>query len=573
VFLPKTNYFLTTDPNDRLIHTYSDGGGLTVGKIGLLPDGSGELFRTGLKATPPRRIAVLDIETEGLEIDHKILYIGLLLHTPERTETVIIKGNERLILKRFLSVLERFAPDVIVGHNAYKFDCPHINGRLVRNGFTSLFVGETTNVRIGSERKEIVVYRYGRTPVHDTYILAQRLDAIGIRCENFNLKSLAVEWLGMEDWGDYMTASDKEAYLKKDLEATYRLYRFTVAHWDGIVNIVPVPYDPLMGNGTLVNTLFCYLMLPFAPPPKEPIKEEYEGGYVEIRRYGYAKPVGHLDVVSLYPHIMLNIQPSWDVFGLFPRVVRMLLDMRLEEKEKAKRGDKNAQKNQLALKILINSFYGFLGATFTYSDPKSAKEITRRGRELVKRLCELLSLYGFEVIEVDTDGVYFTAEDLKEKDERIEEITLDFPMPLEYNFYDDGLFVKKKNYVLRKNGKQIIKGGLITRKDNLLYKELVQLVISHLMDGSPTYEDLLRKCVEYSRWELKTYPKRWYEEIKPPSLAPEKERLNNMRKLFAVLRRFETVLPTEGLGTETAKRLLLEEKQMLLFGEVDGLWQ
>jgi DNA polymerase I len=334
-----------------------------------------------------------------------------------------------------------------------------------------------------------------------------------------------------------------------------------------------VPYNPLLGNGMLVNTLFTALLLPFMAPPKEPAKTEYEGGYVEIKRYGYFKPVGHLDVVSLYPHLMLDIKPYWDKYGVFSRVVRLMLDWRLKEKEKAKQGDREAQKTQMALKILINSFYGFLGATFRYSDPASAQEITRRGRETVKSLCRELEQRGFAVIEVDTDGVYFTAPDLTPDDCRIEEIKLDFSLPLEYTFYDDGLFVKKKNYVLRKHGKKTIKGGLKTRRDNLLYKELVDDVIRHLMDGLPR-EAVLEKCREFSKYKLETYPKRWYDGIQEPEKVAENDenqRLENLLKLFAVLRRFETVMRTDDLTRERAKRMILEEKQQVLFEGVE-LW-
>jgi len=568
LYLPKTNYTLKkrTDVIEPVC-VYDNGLCLVPAPDGFLADGVGELLRTGIRATSPYRLMVLDIETEGLDKEKdKIVFVGLLLHSDD-SKIVILEGEEKEILESLKSELEKFSPDAIVGHNVYKFDCPYINERMRLHGMVPLFRGETANVRVGSEQKEIVVYFYGDTPVWDTYILAQRLDSFGYHSENFSLKTLAVSWLGMQDWGDYETAKDKREYLRKDLEATYRLYRFTVAHWDALVKIVPVPYNPLLGNGTVVNTLFTYLLLPFVCPPNRPTKTEYEGGHVEIRRMGYFKPVGHLDVVSMYPHLMLNITPCWDRYGVFSRVVRLMLDWRLKEKEKAKRGDKEAEKNQMALKILINSFYGFLGATFRFSDPASAQEITRRGRETVKSLCNELERRGFAVIEVDTDGVYFTAPDLTADDYRIEEIKIDFPMPLEYTLYDDGLFVKKKNYVLRKDGKTIIKGGLKTRRDNLLYKELVDDVIRHLMDGLPR-EVVLEKCREFSKYKLETYPKRWYDGIKEPERINEddvKQRVENMLKLFAVLRRFETVMKTDDLTRDMAKQMVLKEKQQVLF--------
>jgi hypothetical protein len=93
------------------------------------------------------------------------------------------------------------------------------------------------------------------------------------------------------------------------------------------------------------------------------------------------------------------------------------------------------------------------------------------------------------------------------------------------------------------------------------------------MDGHPR-ELLFEKCKEFSKYRLDTYPKRWYDGIKEPEKIKEndeRQRVENMLKLFAVLRRFETVMPTEDLKRDTAKRLILEERQQVLFEGVE-LW-
>src|SRR5205814_2837276 len=58
--------------------------------------------------------------------------------------------------------------------------------------------------------------------------------------------------------------------------------------------------------------------------------------------------------------------------------------------------------------ILINSFYGYLGfAQGHFADFDAAARVTQIGRELLKKMIEWLNAQGAQVIEVDTDGVYF----------------------------------------------------------------------------------------------------------------------------------------------------------------------
>jgi DNA polymerase elongation subunit (family B) len=67
---------------------------------------------------------------------------------------------------------------------------------------------------------------------------------------------------------------------------------------------------------------------------------------------------------------------------------------------------------QSSFKVLINSFYGYLGAAvFHVNDPEAAERITLRGQELVRQVSDTLEATGSQVIEIDTDGVYFIPPD------------------------------------------------------------------------------------------------------------------------------------------------------------------
>src|SRR5260370_35117092 len=63
---------------------------------------------------------------------------------------------------------------------------------------------------------------------------------------------------------------------------------------------------------------------------------------------------------------------------------------------------------QNTFKILLNSFYGYLGfAQGSFADFDAAARVTQIGRDLLKKMIEWLNARGAQVIEVDTDGIYF----------------------------------------------------------------------------------------------------------------------------------------------------------------------
>src|SRR3990167_1579216 len=64
---------------------------------------------------------------------------------------------------------------------------------------------------------------------------------------------------------------------------------------------------------------------------------------------------------------------------------------------------------QAAMKVLINSFYGMLGASFAlFCDKASAERVTARGRQILQLVLDELRARGAIPIEADTDGVLFS---------------------------------------------------------------------------------------------------------------------------------------------------------------------
>ena len=103
-----------------------------------------------------------------------------------------------------------------------------------------------------------------------------------------------------------------------------------------------------------------------------------------------------------------------DRLGVFLKVLGDLRSFRIQAKAAVRDLDGAARRNldalQQTFKILINSFYGYLGFSLGhFNDFAQANAVTRRGRELIQAAVGALEECGAQVIEVDTDGIYFVA--------------------------------------------------------------------------------------------------------------------------------------------------------------------
>src|SRR4029077_11444957 len=91
-----------------------------------------------------------------------------------------------------------------------------------------------------------------------------------------------------------------------------------------------------------------------------------------------------------------------------------LRSFRVQAKAAVRELDGTARRNLEALqqtfKILINSFYGYLGFSLGhFNDFIQANALLRRGRALIQAAVVSLEGSDGQVIEVDTDGIYFVA--------------------------------------------------------------------------------------------------------------------------------------------------------------------
>jgi DNA polymerase elongation subunit (family B) len=258
-----------------------------------------------------------------------------------------------------------------------------------------------------------------------------------------------------------------------------------------------------------------------------------------------AKGVVYCDVRSLYPSLMLSeeIWPKKDELHIFSRLLADLRDFRLLAKDMAVKAESPEERQffevlQSTFKILINSFYGYMGhAQSHFSDFDQAEKITARGRELLQSMIEWLREKGCHVLEIDTDGMYFvpgpdiTTERLEE--DLVKELSDSMPegITVEYGGRYKAMFSYKiKNYaLLDHDGTLRIKGsGLRSRGLEKFQRVFLEEMISRLLaDQKEEIPQLFQQYLErmtLHQWDVKMFMKT---EMLQESLEKYREKIRN----------------------------------------------
>jgi DNA polymerase elongation subunit (family B) len=315
-----------------------------------------------------------------------------------------------------------------------------------------------------------------------------------IPSQNYDLKSVAKFFgiskqdrlvLGADEIKEYYYTNRElfNKYLDEDVRETYEIFKKLAPAYYYIKSIVP--FDISFFDAFRMSTAAIWeriLEKAYDDEYKNTLvpdsKVSYEGGLVIVNR-GLYKNVYKVDVASLYPHIMLNYQvySHKDIKKIGLIMLKAYTNLRLNLKKKAKEGDKEAELVQSALKTLINSLYGFYGASgYLFNDMETAAKITSYGRKILKFMIDYVEKHNGTVIECDTDGIFFSAANGEEiyqgLKKELEKINLD----IELEYQDCVMFASdKKNYIIITQDGGIVKKGskFAGRDKNWLWSEFV----------------------------------------------------------------------------------------------------
>ena len=160
------------------------------------------------------------------------------------------------------------------------------------------------------------------------------------------------------------------------------------------------------------------------------------------------KDVKLLDVTSMYPSILLNINGLGDATKTYSDI--------LEERKQVKHKDKVLSD---ALKLVLNSVYGNLNNQYSLLyDTNKQKSVCFYGQIALYDLCKRLSK-SCEIININTDGVAFTT-DSEEYLDIWKDWEKDFNLTLEEDRFEHFIQKDVNNYVAIDSSESVkTKGG------------------------------------------------------------------------------------------------------------------
>jgi DNA polymerase I len=193
---------------------------------------------------------------------------------------------------------------------------------------------------------------------------------------------------------------------------------------------------------------------------------------------------------------------------------------------------------QNTFKILLNSFYGYLGfAQGHFADFDAAARVTQIGRDLLKKMIDWLNAHRAQVIEVDTDGIYFvppvdpvagggdagrgnrdhaqsqpgstppatTIDDLQK--DLAKELPAGIDVEIDEQF-DAMLSYKAKNYaLLTKDGDVIMKGGALKSRglekfQRVFLEEMIKMIMQAKPDAIADLRNDFEQKIRNREWKI-----------------------------------------------------------------------
>lgn len=507
---PGAPYRLIGDPVQQFL--------LLTGRTSFGGLGFGDLHRLAL-----------DIEvvtTEGFEFPSaarpgdRIVAVAL---ADTRGFRHVIRGDrldERSLLEEMLRLVAERDPDVIEGHNIFRFDLEYLEARARLHGVTLTLGRDGAALRGWPSRLSIaertIGYRRYEAPgrhIVDTWMLAQMHDVGSRDLPGYGLKQIARHLgLAAED-RTYVDASAiarelRDApdrlmdYAADDAIETLRLAEVFAPPYFAQAQVVPFDYQStvLRGAAAKIDALMLRQSLHRGlAVPAPAAGTSVGGGHVALVHQGVGRPVLHVDVTSLYPSLMLahRIAPRSDSAGIFLDLLDRLRDFRVRAKRLAREATDPAQAAhfgalQQSFKILINAFYGYLAFSGGHwNDFEAANRVTAEGRAVVSGIMERLAALGAIVLEADTDGVYFVPPPTHrpEDEERLLQ-TLAGDLPEQILLELDGRYAamlsyKAKNYALLDDrGRVTLKGsGFRSRGLEPFLRQIIEEVVGLLVTG------------------------------------------------------------------------------------------
>ena len=441
-------------------------------------------------------------------------------------------ATEQELLARFAQTIMERDPDVLEGYGLFDAMLPFVIERAELHG-VRLELGRdrseprVTTLRGAATDPERTVIEIAGRHLVDVEHLARAYDHSKRAFDAYTLNDVA------EHFGFQAGTSPRRTRTAKAEEAERLLDRARAVRHVGtqllpsyvaLAQFCPLSFGTVTRSGSaqkIESLLLREYIRQRHSVPRPSAGSHTTGGYAALFLCGIIDNVVYADVESLYPSIMVqhSIRPASDELEVFPSLLGELLALRMDAKARmrsAAEADERRRSDALqgALKILINSFYGYLGySRALFNDYRKAEEVTTAGQAVLKDIVRQIGLYNGLVIEADTDGVFFVPPDnvKGQEQERSFIRRISEALPEKVSLVPAGKFprmfsYRKKNYaLLTGDGQAIVRGSsLISRSlepfARRFIRRTIELLFQNDLAGVHSLYGALKQDIASHRW-------------------------------------------------------------------------
>jgi DNA polymerase I/DNA polymerase-2 len=461
------------------------------------------------KEIPELKLMSLDIECVEEGGKQKIIMLSLMGEKIKKVLTyqkddylgyVEIVKDEKELLEKFVEIVNKEDPDILVGYNSDLFDMQIIQQRADELKVKLTLSRDLSELKF-ARRARISAAKFKGLAHIDLFEFINNILSPQMQTEVLTLDAVSAELLGdkkieieyeeiLESWRKKKDLSRLAEYCLKDSELTIRLGEFILPQIFELSKLCgQLPFDTSrMTYSQLVEwylskRAFAINIIIPNQPKWEDIQTRrevspYVGGFVKEPIAGLHEDIAVMDFRSLYPSIIATFNISPETFncedcrdgykvpetkywfckkkkGFVSAVIKELIERRTEIKEMMKKLKKNSEelnrldKEQFAVKTVSNATYGYFGfAGSKWYCRECAESSAAFGRFYIKKVINEAQKEGFTVIYADTDSMFVkTIGNLRSKVESfLEKINKILPGIIELDLqgiYKRGIFIPK----------------------------------------------------------------------------------------------------------------------------------
>jgi DNA polymerase I len=429
--------------------------------------------------------------------------------------------SDKQLLESFISYIQKFDPDIIVGYGVNRQDWQYLKDRCKK-------IGLRLTVDRAKTEPHTSVYGHvsltGRANI-DLLDFADEFPEVKVK----TLENLA-DYLGIMkidertiiddvDFADYWDDSKKREILKKfSADNTHCIMGIAESILDfamQLSNLVGLPIDHI-GTAAVGFRVEWFLMKhaqkigELIPKRIEQPYRPYAGAIVLSPEPGLHENIAVLDFASMYPNIMIAYNLSPDTYiapkepvppcgvyeapevkhkfrrepsGFYKEVLSYLIGVRGEIRSKMKSVSPKSVEyrvldaRQKAVKVITNASYGYAGwiGARWYIKPV-AEAATAWGRHTILTTIDIAKKLGLKVIYGDTDSIF-----IKNEPDKVEKFSKEIEEKLGLEIKPDKVYTRiffteaKKRYAgLLPDGRLDIVGLEVIRGDWAVVAKKVQ---------------------------------------------------------------------------------------------------